>query len=103
MYGCQNAHSRMGLDSNMQARLGEIIDLHIRGTPSLLSGYRKEQRRWAIQYPEDFVYGYVVGQINVRFNEFFYESKKRDMKDDESDDFYRIIENNLSKIKDALI
>lgn len=92
----------MPLDHIMRGILEQIIDLHIGNTPVLVSAYRSESQKWVIKNPEDFTYGYVMGSIDARFNSEFDVAKNREMNEEEHHDFFLILHNRASQIRDAI-
>jgi len=93
----------MPLDYQMRCKLDEIINFYLKHTPALLKAFRQDAQKLHIQNAEEFVFGYIVGNINARFDDDFEYSRTRGMNSEEADDMHRIIESRMVDIRKAIL
>lgn len=93
----------MPLDYQMRCKLEETIEFYLTHTSALLKAFRQDAQKLHIQNPEEFVFGYVVGNINARFDDDFEYSRTRGMNSEEADDMHRIIENRMPHIRKVIL
>lgn len=92
----------MPLDNEFRGRLENIIDVYIKHTSYLVADFRKESKNWNIKDPEEFVYGYVLGSIQSRFDIEFDQSMKRAASEVESKEIEQIIQSRIPQIRNAI-
>jgi hypothetical protein len=92
----------MPLDNEFRGRLENIIDVYVKHTSYLVADFRQESKNWNIKDAEEFVFGYVLGGIQSRFDIEFDQSMKRTASEVESKEIEQIIQNRIPQIKNAI-